>query len=143
VEELGAAVEGFDGVGAGEEEPIVSAEAGESGVECGEGGGRDDLDGGDEDGGRAEGFEPGSEVGGLVAGSSDEDALVGEWLHCGDFRLCCGLHGVAPSPSKSVQSLPKKRHRSGLRCTELWLKWKVRLSPDSLYFTYLRIADWA
>ena len=40
--------------------------------------GRDDLDGGDEDGGRAEGFEPGGEVGGLMAGSGDEDAFTGE-----------------------------------------------------------------
>ena len=77
---LGAAVKGVDGVGAGEEEPVVvfaswGAEAGEGGIECGEGGGRDDLDGGDEDGGCAEGFELGGEVRGLVAGSGDEDAL--------------------------------------------------------------------
>ena len=32
VEELGSAMEGFDGVGAGEEKPVVSAETGESGV---------------------------------------------------------------------------------------------------------------
>ena len=36
--ELGTAMEGFDGVGAGEEKPVVGAEAGEGGVECGEGG---------------------------------------------------------------------------------------------------------
>jgi len=35
-EELGAAVEGFDGVGTGEDEPVVGAEAGEGGVEGGE-----------------------------------------------------------------------------------------------------------
>ena len=77
VEELGATMEGFDGVGAGEDEPVVSAEAGEGGVEGSEGGWGDDLDGGDEDGGRAEGFELGGEVGGLVAGAGDEDAFVG------------------------------------------------------------------
>ena len=71
-------MEGFDGVGAGEEEPVVGAEVGEGGVEGGEGVGWDDLDGGDEDGGRAEGFELGGEVGGLVAGSGDEDAFVFE-----------------------------------------------------------------
>lgn len=57
VVELGSAVKGFDGVGAGKEEPIVGAEAGEGGVESAEGGGWDDLYGGDENGGRAEGFE--------------------------------------------------------------------------------------
>ena len=43
----------------------------------------DDLNGGDENGGCAEGFELGREVGGLVTGSGDEDSFVGEWLHCG------------------------------------------------------------
>ena len=81
VEELGPAVEGFDGVGAGEDEPVVGSKAGESGVECGEGGGRDDLDGGDSHGGRAEGFELGGEIGGLVAGSGDEDAFIGQGWH--------------------------------------------------------------
>jgi hypothetical protein len=81
VEELGAAMEGFDGVGAGEEEPVVGAEAGEGGVEGGKGCGGDDFDGGDEDGGRAECFELGGEVGGLVAGAGDEDAFVGEGQH--------------------------------------------------------------
>ncbi len=76
MEELGAAVEGFDGVGAGEDEPVVGAEAGEGGVEGGEGGRGDDLDGGDEDGDCAEGFELGGELGGLVAGSGDQDAFV-------------------------------------------------------------------
>ena len=74
--ELGTAVEGFDGVGAGEDEPVVGAETGEGGVEWGVGFGRGDLDSGDEDGGRAEGFELSGEVGGLVAGSRDEDAFV-------------------------------------------------------------------
>jgi hypothetical protein len=52
-----AAVEGFDGVGAGEEEPVEAVEVGEGGVEGGEGGGVGELDGGDEDGIEAEGAE--------------------------------------------------------------------------------------
>src|ERR1700679_1152870 len=36
VEELGGAGEGFDGVGAGKDEPVVGAEAGEGGVESSE-----------------------------------------------------------------------------------------------------------
>ncbi len=35
--ELGAAVEGFDGVGTGEDEPVVGADGGEGGVEGSEG----------------------------------------------------------------------------------------------------------
>ncbi len=88
MEKLGAAVEGFEGVGAGEEEPVVGAEAGESGVERAEGGGRNDLDGGDENGGCAEGFELRGEFGGLMARSGDEDAFVGERRHC--VILVCG-----------------------------------------------------
>ena len=124
VEELGSTVEGFDGVGAGEEEPVVGAEAGEGGVEGGEGRRGGDFDGGDEDGGRAEGFELGGELGGLVPGSGDEDALVGEWLHSDDSRPCCVLHGLVPLPVKSVQSLPKKRHKSGLRVQDFGLNEK-------------------
>jgi hypothetical protein len=81
VEELGAAVEILDSIGAGEHEPVVGAEAGERGVKCGEGGGRNDLDGGDSHSGRAEGFELGGEIRGLVAGSGDEDAFVGQGWH--------------------------------------------------------------
>lgn len=81
VVELSAAVEGFDGVGAGEEKPVVRAEAGQCGVKSAEGGGGNDLDGGNEDGDRAEGFELSGEVGGLVAASRDEDAFVGESGH--------------------------------------------------------------
>ena len=44
------AVEGFDGVGAGEEEPVEAVELGERGIERGEGSGVDYFDGGDEDG---------------------------------------------------------------------------------------------
>ena len=43
-------VEGFYGVGAGEEEPVELVEVGEGGVEGGVGGGSGELDGGDEDG---------------------------------------------------------------------------------------------
>lgn len=75
-EELGAAVKGFDGVGTGEDEPVVRAEASEGGVEGGEGGWGNDLDCWDENWGCAEGFELGGEFGGLVAGSGDEDAFV-------------------------------------------------------------------
>ncbi|MCU1252324.1 MAG: hypothetical protein JWQ49_5353 [Edaphobacter sp.] len=81
-EELGgAAVEGFDAVGAGEDEPVVGAEAGEGGVQGSEGGGGSDFDGRDEDGGRAEGFEACGEIGGLLAGPGDENALVGQGWH--------------------------------------------------------------
>ncbi len=78
VVELGSAVEGFDGVGAGEDEPVVGADGGEGGVEGVEGVGWGDLDGRDEDGRGAEGFELGGEFGGLGSGAGDEDAAVGE-----------------------------------------------------------------
>jgi len=74
---LSAAVEDFDGVRAGEEQPVVGAKAGESCVEAGVGFGWGDLDGGDEDGGRAESFELSGKLRGLVAGAGDEDAFVG------------------------------------------------------------------
>jgi len=43
-------VEGFCGVGAGEEEPVELVEVGKGGIEGGVGGGVDELDGGDQDG---------------------------------------------------------------------------------------------
>jgi hypothetical protein len=46
-----------------------------------------------------------------VAGSGDEDAFLGEWEHCDDFRL---RHVWPPLPRHSVQSLRKKRLESGL-----------------------------
>jgi hypothetical protein len=76
--EVAALVEDFDGVDAGEEEPVEGVELGQSGVEGGVGFGRDDLDGGDEDGDRFEGFELGREFGCLMQGAGYEDALVGE-----------------------------------------------------------------
>ena len=51
----GALVEGFDGIGAGEGDEVEAGERCEGGIERGEGGGRANLDGGDEDGGRAQG----------------------------------------------------------------------------------------
>ena len=79
-------MECVDGVGAGEEEPVVSiasegVELGEGGVEWVVGFGGDDFDGGDEDRGSAEGFKLVGEVGGLMAGPGDEDALVVEGGH--------------------------------------------------------------
>ncbi len=74
-------MEDFDGVGAGEEEPVVTFEFAQGCVEGGVGFGGDDLDGGDEDGCGSEGFELGGEVRGLVAGSSDQDAFVGQGWH--------------------------------------------------------------
>ena len=98
-----ALVEDLDGVGAGEEKPVEDADVGEGGVEWGVGCGGDDLDGGNGHGGRAEGFELGGEIGGLVAGSGDEDAFVGQALHgrlacsgyCIDSRmLWCGMRNA-------------------------------------------------
>ena len=81
--ELRAAMEGFDRVGAGEEKPVVRAEADEGGVEGSEGVGWDDLDSWDKDRGRSEGFELGGEFGCLVAGSGDENAPGAERGHFG------------------------------------------------------------
>lgn len=78
VVEPGAAVEGVDGVGAGEDEPVVGTDGGERGVEGGEGFGRGELDGGDEDGRCAEGLELSSEGGGLLTSAGDEDPDLGE-----------------------------------------------------------------
>ncbi len=75
-----ALAEGFGGVGAGKEEPVVVVEVGEGGIERGEGGGLGEFDGGNEDGfeaGRAEGF---GERRGLVRRASDEDTGHGSPL---------------------------------------------------------------
>jgi hypothetical protein len=85
MEELGAAVEGVDGVGAGEEKPIVGAKASEGGIEGAEAGWGNDLYGGDKDGCSAESFKLNGELGGLVTGSGDEDAFVRESEHYEDF----------------------------------------------------------
>ena len=71
-------VEDFDGIGAGEEKPVVTFELGEGRVEKGVCFRWDDLDGWDEDRRCAESFELGREVGGLVAGAGYEDAFVVE-----------------------------------------------------------------
>ena len=52
----------FDGVGAGEDEPVVAEEIVNRFVELRVGGGRDDLDGRAGDDARAEGFKLGREV---------------------------------------------------------------------------------
>ena len=68
-----------DGVGAGEEEPVVTlrgVELGEGGVEWAVGFGGDDFDSRDEDGSGTEGFKLGGEVGGLMSSPGDEDAFV-------------------------------------------------------------------
>src|ERR1700738_5728326 len=67
--ELGATMEGVDGVGAGEDEPIVGADGGTRGVERAEGLGRGEFDGGDQDRDCAEGFELTSQLRGLMAGA--------------------------------------------------------------------------
>jgi hypothetical protein len=105
---IAALVKDFDGVGAGEEEPVEGFELGESGVERGVGCGGDDLDGGDEEGCGSEGFELGGEAGGLVAGSGDEDAFFGE-RHSRHFR-CFGEGGgkdmaCRPGPLRAGRSL--------------------------------------
>ena len=71
-------VDDFDGIGSGEEKPAITFELGEGRVKRGVGFRWDDLDGGDEDRRRAESFELGREVGGLVAGAGYEDAFVVE-----------------------------------------------------------------
>jgi hypothetical protein len=76
--EVAALVEDLDGVDAGEEEPVEGVELGKCGVEGGVGFGRDDLDGGDEDGDGFEGFELGGEFGCLMQGAGDEDAFLSE-----------------------------------------------------------------
>ena len=105
VEELGAAMEGFDGVGAGKDEPVIGAQAGQSGVKGGEGCGRGDLDCRNKDWGGSEGFELNGEFGGLMTGSRDQDALVGKGKHFDDSRprvwlaLCSRLrHVLQPLP---------------------------------------------
>ena len=59
-------MEGFDGVSAGEEEPVVGVEIGKGGIEGLEGGGVFEGDGGNEDGLDAESAQAVGEVRGLV-----------------------------------------------------------------------------
>jgi len=70
-------MEGFDGVGAGEEEPVVGGECGDGIVEGLEGGWGFKGDGGDEDGLDAERAQALGELRGLVGRAGDEDALQG------------------------------------------------------------------
>src|SRR6185437_5833772 len=74
-------MEDFDGVGAGEEEPVEIFEPCQCRVEGRICFGRDDFDGGDEDGDRAESFELNGKVGSLTAGSGNQDAFVIEDWH--------------------------------------------------------------
>ncbi len=90
-----ALVEDFDGVGAGKDEPVEGFQIGEGGVEGDAGLGWGDFDSGDEDRGRAEGFELGGEVGGLVAGSGDEDTDFSERVHWDDCSFSLGVEGKA------------------------------------------------
>ncbi len=64
--------EGFDGVGAGQDQPVEGGQVGQSLVECCGVFGRGDLDGGDEDWFGSKGLELGGEVGALGAGTRDE-----------------------------------------------------------------------
>ena len=80
-------MKGFDGVGAGEDKPVEALELRQSGIERGIAFGWNDLDGGNKDGGRAEGLEPRSQVGCLTPGAGDEDAFVLKDEHlCRDCR---------------------------------------------------------
>ena len=58
-----------------------AADGGQGCVESAEGVGWSELDSGDKNGGGAESFELGGEIGGLVACSGDEDADVGQVGH--------------------------------------------------------------
>ena len=78
---LGAPMEGFDCVGAGEKKPVISTKAGQRGVEGIERDRRDDLNGRDQDDDCAEIFELGGERRSLVARSRDQDALLAERHH--------------------------------------------------------------
>lgn len=75
-------MERFDGVGAGEDEPVEAVvalrgrEAGERGVERGEAAGVDDFDGGDKDGFDTKRAQAVGEGRSLVGGARDENAFV-------------------------------------------------------------------
>lgn len=69
-----AAVEGFDGIGAGEEQPVKALEMAERAVERGKRGGFGKFDGGNKDGLGAEGAQVVGERRGLVGRAGDEDA---------------------------------------------------------------------
>src|SRR5665213_697841 len=58
-----ALVEDFDGVDAGKEQPVVTFELSEGGVESGIAFGGNDLDGGYKDRSRTEGLQPGGKIG--------------------------------------------------------------------------------
>jgi hypothetical protein len=89
----------MDGVAAGEDDPVDRvirlAESLDCGIQGVEGGGRRDFDGRDEDGLGTEAFEGGGELGGLMAGSGDEDARRVQGGSLIDAGLCCLWNSVA------------------------------------------------
>jgi len=120
-------VEGFDGVGAGEEEPVELVECGDGGVEGLEGGGVFEGDGGDEDGLGAEGTQAVSEVRGLVRRAGDEDALHC-WLMISEPRS--RPNGSGRSSTTDWAAGPSTAHVSrhaSLRMTVLEGPWLFRL----------------
>ena len=74
--------EGVDGVGAGEDEPVIAGEADQSSIEALCLGWRGDLEDGDEDGGCTEGVQLLGERRCLLAGAKDEDTAAGEREGC-------------------------------------------------------------
>ena len=74
----GAFDERVDGVGAGEDEPVVGVEVAEGGIERIVAGWRLDFEDGDFDGFGSGGAKTFAEFAGLVSGAGDEDAFVGE-----------------------------------------------------------------
>jgi hypothetical protein len=78
VVKLGAAVECVDGVSARKDKPVIGSETGKCRVESVKGCRRGNLDGGDEDGDGPQSLELGGKLGGLMAGSGNEDVLLVE-----------------------------------------------------------------
>ena len=68
MEKLRSPVEDFNGVGAGEDEPVVGSKTGQGDIESGKRRRGGDFDGGNEDGDGASGFELRGEVGRLMGG---------------------------------------------------------------------------
>ncbi len=99
-----SAGEGFDGVGASEEQPVVGVEFVEGFVEGGPGGGRGQLYGGDEDGVGTEGAEMVGEFRALIRGAGDQDA-----------RFC--RVGVARGHDFSIAG---RRRCAPVRAEHLW-----------------------
>ena len=74
--------DGADGVGAGEEEPVIAGDIAEGAIERSEAARRLDFEQRHFDRFGAEGAEAGGEFAGLVRGAGNEDAAAGEgWGH--------------------------------------------------------------